>query len=74
MSLNLAKKHCEITKLRFDKVRSNLEDTPKYIREALYNILNQYSEGVVLRNNNQWIDFQIDEEFINKVNYHNDEK
>ncbi len=73
-TLKLAKKHSEITKLRFDNVRSNLEDMPKYIRKALFNILNKYSDGAVIRNNSQWSDFQMDEKFINKANYRCDEK
>jgi hypothetical protein len=70
----MAKKHSEITKLRFDKERSNLADMPKSIRKPLFNILNKYADGAVIRQNNRWVDFKIDEEFINKVNYQSDEK
>ncbi len=70
----LAKPHAEITMLRFDKERSNLEDIPKYIRKSLFDIVNPYTDGAVIRENNRWTNFQIDENFLNKTNYLPDEK
>jgi hypothetical protein len=68
-TLKVAKEHPEITKLRFDKERSNLEDMPEYIRKPLFNIFAEYSDGVVKRRNNRWVDIDIDEGFLNEVNY-----
>jgi hypothetical protein len=70
----LAREHAEITKLRFDKERSNLEDLPKYIRNPLFNILSQYANGAVKRENKRWVDMKVDEEFLNEANYKWDEK
>jgi hypothetical protein len=68
-TLKVAKEHLEITKLRFDKERSNLEDMPKYIRNPLYKIFAEYSGGAVKRRNNNWIDIEIDKDFLQEVNY-----
>jgi predicted PP-loop superfamily ATPase len=65
----VASEHVEITKLRFDKERSNLEDLPKYIRKPLFDILLQYADGAVKRENKRWIDVRMDEVFINEANY-----
>lgn len=70
----VAKEHPEIMKLRFDNERSTLEDIPKYIRKPLFDILRNYSDGAVQRQNNKWIDIEIDDEFLNKTNYKYDEK
>jgi hypothetical protein len=70
----LAREHAEITKLRFDKERSNLEDLPQYIRKPLLNILSQYADGTVKRVNKRWIDIKVDDKFINGANYILDEK
>lgn len=64
-----AREHAEITKLRFDKERSKLEDLPGYIRKALFDILTQYADGAVERKNNRWIDVKVDEKFLNEANY-----
>ncbi len=70
----IAREHAEITKLRFDKERSNLEDLPKYIRKPLFNILSQYADGAVKRENKRWIDVKVDEEFLNEAKYRWDER
>jgi len=70
----VAKEHPEITKLRFDKGRSNLEDMPKYIRKPLFDILNQYADGAVKRLDNRWQEVNVNEEFLNELNYIIDEK
>jgi hypothetical protein len=71
---NAAKKHPEIMKLRFDRERSNLEDIPKYIRKPLFDILGQYSDGAVKRINKQWVDFEINDEFLEETKYKFDEE
>ncbi|WP_111706249.1 hypothetical protein [Lutibacter citreus] len=71
----VSKEHPEIMKLRFDKERSNLEDIPYHIRTPLFSILKQYSDGVVKRVNNRWIEQTMDNNFLNEVNYKfNDQK
>ncbi len=65
----VAKEHAEITKLRFDKERSNLEDLPKYIRKPLFDIFSEYADGAVKRVDNKWVDIRIDDEFLNEANY-----
>ncbi|WP_430934172.1 hypothetical protein [Saccharicrinis sp. 156] len=69
-----AKEFPEITKLRFDKERSNLSDLPKYIRKPLFDILIQYADGAVLRKNKHWVDLKINNDFMNEYNYIIDEK
>ena len=68
-TLKVAKEHAEITKLRFDTNRSNLEDMPNYIRKPLFDILSKYSDGAVKRINNKWIDITVDDDFLNEVKY-----
>lgn len=65
----LAREHTEIVKLRFDQERSNLEDMPKYIRKPLFDILAKYADGSVQRNNHRWVDFKIDDVFLNSKPY-----
>ncbi|KAA3615363.1 MAG: hypothetical protein DWQ05_13480 [Calditrichaeota bacterium] len=65
----LAKEHAEITKLRFDKERSNLEDMPIYIRKPLFDILSHYADGAVQKVNHSWLEFKINDTFINTPNY-----
>ena len=65
----VAKEHAEITKLRFDAERSNLEDMPIYIRKPLFAILTKYSDGAVRRIDHQWVDIEVNEAFLNEVNY-----
>lgn len=64
-----AKKHVEITKIRFDQERSTLEDLPKHIRKPLFNILQQYSDGAVRRKDNKWLEVELTDEFLNEVKY-----
>ena len=73
-TLKLAREHAEIMKLRFDKERSSLEDMPKYIRKPLFDILTQYADGAVKRENLRWVAVKVDEDFLNEVNYKLDEK
>ena len=69
-----ARAHTEITKLRFDKERSNLEDMPEYVRKPLFDILTQYADGAVQRENKRWVDVKVDEVLLNEVNYKWNEK
>jgi len=55
-TLKLARQHPEITKLRFDQERSNLEDIPAHIRKKIFDILIQYADGAVQRKNHKWLD------------------
>lgn len=68
-----AKERPEIEKLRFDKERSNLEDLPKHIRKPLFSIYQQYANGAVQRQNNQWKDVEINDTFLNEKKYILDE-
>lgn len=70
----LAKEHPQITKLRFDTERSNLEDLPQYIRKPLFDKLIKYADGAVKRADHQWIDFKINDAFLNTTNYKLDVK
>ena len=74
MTMKMAKEHPEIMKLRFDKVRSNLEDIPKYIRKPLFNIFMEYTNGAVKRHNNLWCEIVVNEVFLNEINYKLNEK
>jgi len=64
-TLNVAREHGEILKLRFDQERSKLEDMPPYIRKPLFGILEEHADGAVKRINNKWVDIQLDDEFFN---------
>jgi hypothetical protein len=64
-----AREHAEITRLRFDHERSNLEDMPDYVRRPLFDILVQYADGAVKRVDKRWVDVRIDDEFLNDLNY-----
>jgi hypothetical protein len=70
----LAKAHPEITKLRFDKERSNPEDLPKYIREPLLNILVKYADGLVLRESHGWTAITPDHAIIRDTPYKLEQK
>lgn len=65
----LAKAYPEITKLRFDRERSNLEDMPTYIRQPLFNIFMKYADGAVLRDQKKWSNITIDETFLTHKKY-----
>lgn len=73
-SIHVAKQHSEIMKLRFDKERSTLEDMPKHVRIPLFKILNQYADGAVKRENNHWVDIEINNSFLTETKYKFDEK
>lgn len=68
-TLKLAKKHVEITKLRFDHERSTLEDMPMGVRRKLFDLLVQYADGAVQRQNRQWQDVVIDDRFLSADPY-----
>ena len=70
----LAKEHKEITNLRFDAERSNLEDLPLYIRKPLFDLLTRYADGAVKRENNQWQNFNLEDSFINQQNHKMEQK
>ncbi|WP_346863346.1 hypothetical protein [uncultured Draconibacterium sp.] len=69
-----AKKHNEIMKLRFDAERSNLEDLPQHIRKPLFEIFAEYADGSVKRENNKWLDFELNDDFLKNTKYKFDEK
>lgn len=71
---NTAKFHPEITKLRFDRERSNLEDLPRHIRESLFEILLKYSDGAVKKERNRWVDVMVDKKFLDQIQYKFDEE
>lgn len=64
-----ARAHPEIMKLRFDQERSTPEDLPMQIRKKLFNILVNYSDGVVLRQDRNWIDIDLDDAFLLSKKY-----
>ena len=66
--------HPEITKLRFDKERSNLEDMPTYIRKPLFDIFAQYADGAIKRVDKKWTEIEVNNEFLNQSKYKLDEK
>ena len=53
----IAKEKPEILKLRFDSERSPFETFPKDLRESLYHILVNRSNGAVKQLNRKWTDF-----------------
>lgn len=59
-----AKAHPEIMKLRFDQERSNLADLPDYVKEPLFNILKQYTDGAVMRQDKRWVEVNPDSGFL----------
>lgn len=69
-----AKEHAEISKLRFDKERSTLEDLPLYIRQPLFDILTGYADGAVQRVNHRWQDIEVNPAFLHAINYKPDAK
>jgi hypothetical protein len=62
----LAKRHDEIVSLRFDKERSNIADIPVHIRNPLFKILSEYSEGSVQLHEKKWHTFTLDSEHLNR--------
>ena len=65
----LAKRHSEITKLRFDKERSNLEDLPLSVRIPLFDLLAGYADGSVMRSGRQWQDIILNDDFLSAAPY-----
>ena len=61
-----AKPHPEIMNLRFDRERSQIGNIPIDLRTGLYNIMLQYADGAVRRNQRQWEPFDLlkDEEVV----------
>lgn len=73
-TMKLAKKHGEITRLRFDKERSNLADIPLNIRKPLFALLGSYADGAVMRMAHNWQEVALDEQFLTAVPYIMDDK
>ncbi len=67
--VKMGKEHSEILKLRFDNERSMIEDIPKYIRKPLFDILTEYSDGVVLKEGKQWREIKMDKKFLDSYEY-----
>ena len=65
----LAKKHNEITKLRFDRERSSLADLPEYVRNPLFSLLMQYGDGAVQRKDRRWQPVEMDDDFLFALPY-----
>jgi len=65
-TLRLAKPHNEISKLRFQAERSNLEDMPEYIRKPLFDIYKQYADGAVEFIDKKWVEVELTDEYLNK--------
>ena len=70
----LAKRHDEITKLRFDAERSTLSDMPVDIRKPLFDIFCQYADGAVQRKMHRWMDIELNKRFLTMPPYKMDEK
>jgi len=73
-TMRLAKEHGQITKLRFDKERSNLVDMPMHIRKPLFRLLSEYADGAVQRTGRHWNDILLDDAFLTDSPYKMDEK
>lgn len=73
-TVKLARKHSEITKLRFDKERSNLADLPMYIRKSLFALLRIYGDGAVMRMARNWQDIVLEDSFLTAVPFFMDNK
>ena len=70
----LARRHDEITKLRFDAERSTLSDMPVDIRKPLFDLLCKYADGAVQRKGHHWMDIELDTAFLTMTPYKLDEK
>ncbi|MGW8194687.1 MAG: hypothetical protein ACWGOX_10530 [Desulforhopalus sp.] len=73
-TIKLAREHAEISKLRFDRERSNLADLPVSIRKPLFGLLGKYAEGAVMRIAHRWQEVCVDDSFLTAVPYKMDEK
>jgi hypothetical protein len=65
----VARPHPEILKLRFDAERSRLEDLPVPVRNPLFHILQQYSDGCVHRIPGGWEPFYLSNEILERTKY-----
>jgi hypothetical protein len=65
----IAKEHPRVMQLRFDNERSTLEDMPGHIREPLFGILTEYSEGAVIYKDQKWADLEITHTFLHEKKY-----
>lgn len=65
----LAKEHPRVMQLRFDTERSSLEDMPAHLREPLFEILSQYSNGAVQKVEQQWQEVALSPSFLHKNPY-----
>ncbi|MDY7032547.1 MAG: creatininase family protein, partial [Thermodesulfobacteriota bacterium] len=57
-----AQERSHVMKLRFDPERAPMEGIPQDIREPLYRIYLDHSEGVVARNGRMWVDIDLFDE------------
>ena len=65
----LAKAHPSVMQLRFDNERSMLEDLPSHVRKPLFAILQQYSDGAVIKNKKSWENLNVNEVFLESKKY-----
>lgn len=65
----LAKEHPRVMQLRFDNERSTLEDMPEHVRNPLFNILTEYSDGAVIKKEKEWVHQDLNEKFLNSLPY-----
>ena len=69
----LARAHPEIMKLRIDRERSNLEDMPRHVRKAVFDILDSYADGAVVREDGKWKKVALSDAFLQGPDYIFDE-
>jgi creatinine amidohydrolase/Fe(II)-dependent formamide hydrolase-like protein len=55
----LAKAQPQIMKVRFDRDRNKLNEIPKALLQQLLPLYLQYADGVVMKKNRQWTDFDF---------------
>ena len=65
----LAKEYPTVMQLRFDNERSTLEDMPAHVREPLFSILAEYSNGAVIRQDHKWKELKLTNAFLNSKSY-----
>lgn len=65
----LAKAYPRVMQLRFDQERSTLEDLPAHVRQPLFNILSPYSDGAVLKQDQDWAPIALDASFLQQKKY-----
>lgn len=69
-----AKAYPEVTSLRFDQEKSNLEDMPLNVRKPLFSIIGQYADGAMKKKERKWIGISLSDEFIKTPKYKFDER